>query len=95
MHTHKIKRPRRGLELRNRGLSKQNHRGIYSMRQKVARYRGAINVNDLPLFAWGNLRNHHRRAPSYAVRHLQRTRTCSASVAALYAELAGLPVEDA
>lgn len=95
MSSPNIKRPRCGLVLRDRGLSKLIPlAGDNPMKRKITRYRGSINANDLPLFAWSNEHNHHRKGPSYAARHLQRTRGCSASVASLYADLAGLPVED-
>lgn len=65
------------------------------MSSNLARARTARNCDPLPLFAWA-LKAHGRRPrQTYAVRHVQRLANLSPSSAALYASLAGLPVEEA
>lgn len=88
------KRPRIGLVLRNRGLS-LNHPslGKQTMANRISPRRRVRKLNPLPLLEWANHARPHEQVPSLAVRRLQR-QGFSASTAALYADLAGLPREE-
>lgn len=89
-----MKRPRGGLVLRRRSLSKiASPQGNNSMQRNVSRGRRARNNGGLPLFDWADAQ---RRQPGRtpAARYLQRRFGLSGSTAALYASLAGFPGED-
>lgn len=87
------KRPRSGLQFRNRGLSKiASHHGNNPMKRKITRPAAGRNDGGLPLFDWAHA--HYGRRPSYAVRYLQNRRGYSTATARLIAGLAGLYVEE-
>lgn len=93
MHTPEVKRPRSGVQFRNRGLSKiASHHGNNPMKRKITRPAAGRNDGGLPLFDWAD--SVRRRTRPIAVSHVQRLYNVSPSVARLYAELAGLSVED-
>lgn len=88
-----IKRPRSGLVLRSRGLSKiASGKGNNLMQRNLSRRRRARNEGGLPLLDWAEAK---RRQParSLAAWHIQRRFGFSAATAALYASLAGFPGE--
>lgn len=90
----KIKRPRIGGATPSRGLSlKPLDQGKPTMAKHIRPSRRARNRNPLPLFEWAARLRPHEQVPSLAVRRLQR-QGFSASAAALYADLAGLPREE-
>ena len=64
------------------------------MKRKVSRPGGPRNMNPLPLLEWAESLRRLESARSYAAREIQRRGGYPASVANLYAELAGLNVED-
>lgn len=64
------------------------------MKRKLSRRGGPRNMNSLPLLEWGESLRRLESARSYAAREIQRRGGYPASVASLYAELAGLNVED-
>ena len=59
---------------------------------KIRAMRRARNSKPLPLFEWANLQRNSRQVPSPAERRLRRC-GFKPSTAALYASLAGFPVE--
>jgi hypothetical protein len=88
-----LKRPRGGLELRRRSLSRTTPlAGIITMTRKLARHRRARNDGGVPLFDWADAQ---RRQPGRtpAARHIQRRFGFDGPTAALYASLAGFPGE--
>lgn len=90
-----LKRPRGGLELRRRGLSKTTpYRGIITMQRNVSRRRRARNDGGLPLFDWAETQR-RQTARTPAGRYVQRRFGFNGPTAALYASLAGFPGEDA
>ena len=91
----KMKRPRGGLVLRRRSLSKiASPQGNNSMKRNVTRRRRARNDCGLPLFDFADAQ---RRQPARtaAARDLQRRFGFDGPTAAVYASLAGFPGEDA
>lgn len=89
------KRPRSGLELRYRGLSKTTHlQGFISMTRNVTRRRRARNDGGLPLLEWADAQR-RQTARTPAGRYVQRRFGFNGPTAALYASLAGFPGEDA
>lgn len=63
------------------------------MTRNVTRNRRARKPQSLLLFEWADHLRPHEQVPSLAVRRLKR-QGFSASTAALYADLAGLPREE-
>ena len=89
------KRPRSGVEVRCRGLSKAiNFAGDVSMKRKLSQRGGSRNMNPLPLLEWADSQRRREPARCMAAREMQRRGAYSPSVAMLMARLAGLPVEE-
>jgi hypothetical protein len=87
------KRPRGGIALRRRDLSKiASPQGNNSMKRNVTRRRRARNDGGLPLFDFADAQ---RRQPARtaAARDLQRRFGFSGPTASLYASLAGFAGE--
>ena len=90
-----VKRPRGGLELRRRSLSKTTPlAGIITMTRNVSRRRRARNEGGLPLLEWADAQR-RQTARTPAARYVQRRFGFNGPTAALYASLAGFPGEDA
>lgn len=93
MRTPEVKRPRSGVRVRNRGLSKPiTLTGNRSMKRKLLRPAAGRNDGGLLLFDSADAR--YDRRPSYAVRYLQNCLGYSTATARLIAGLAGLCVEE-
>lgn len=89
----KIKQPRSGIAVRNRGLMKLiPTKGIAPMSIKLTRNRNSRKPKSLPLFDWADAQRRLSDRPTAAER-LFRSRGYSNTAAKLLASKAGYPVE--